>query len=69
MAQKYCVRHPIQGKRLRDIEKENNRLRKAISDLILDKQILEEVTKDPKGSAMKSSESLPQTPSGRPRKR
>ena len=34
-----------QAKRLKDMEKENARLRKAISDLILDKQILEEVIK------------------------
>ena len=34
-----------QAKRLKDMEKENTRLRKAISDLMLDKQILEEVIK------------------------
>ena len=34
-----------QAKRLKDIEKENARLRRAISDLMLDKQILEEVIK------------------------
>lgn len=34
-----------QAKRLKDMEKENARLRKAISDLMLDKQILEEVIK------------------------
>ena len=34
-----------QAKRLKDMEKENVRLRKAISDLMLDKQILEEVIK------------------------
>jgi len=34
-----------QAKRLKDMEKENARLRKAISDLTLDKQILEEVIK------------------------
>ena len=58
-----------QAKRLKDTEKENARLRKAISDLMLDKQILEEVIKDPKGSAAKSSKPLPQTPGGRPRER
>ena len=47
-----------QAKRLKDMEKENARLRKAISDLMLDKQILEEVIKDPKGSAAKSSKPL-----------
>lgn len=31
-----------QAKRLKDIEKENARLRKAVSDLMLDKMILEE---------------------------
>ena len=34
-----------QAKRLKDMKKENARLRKAISDLMLDKQILEEVIK------------------------
>ena len=34
-----------QAKRLKDMEKENARLRKAISVLMLDKQILEEVIK------------------------
>ena len=58
-----------QAKRLKDMEKQNARLRKAISDLMLDKQILEEVIKDPKGSAAKSTELLSQTPSGRPRER
>ena len=55
-----------QGKRLKDIKKENARLRKAISNLILDKQVLEEVQKVPKDSAAKSSKPLPQTPIGRP---
>ena len=34
-----------QAKRLKDMEKENARLRRAISDLMLDKPILEEVIK------------------------
>ena len=34
-----------QAKRMKDMEKENARLRKAVSDLMLDKQILEEVIK------------------------
>ena len=34
-----------QAKRMKDMEKENQRLRKAVSDLMLDKQILEEVIK------------------------
>ena len=46
------------------MEKENALLGKAISDLMLDKQILEEVIKDPKGSAVKSSEPLAQTLAG-----
>ena len=32
-----------QAKRLKDLEKENARLRRAVSDLTLDKQILKEV--------------------------
>ncbi len=31
-----------QAKRLKELEKENNRLRRAVSDLTLDKQILKE---------------------------
>ena len=43
---KECGGLPVnQAKRLKDMEKENARLRKAISDLMLDKQILEEVIK------------------------
>jgi transposase-like protein len=34
-----------QAKKLKDLEKENTRLRKAISDLTLDKLILEEAAK------------------------
>jgi hypothetical protein len=34
-----------QAKRLKDLEKENTRLRKAISDLTLDKLILQEAVK------------------------
>ena len=34
-----------QVKRLKDLEVENSRLRKAISDLTLDKQILQEAAK------------------------
>ena len=58
-----------QAKRLKDMEKENARLRKAISDLMLDKQILEEVIKDPQGGAAKSSEPLAQAPSSQTRER
>ena len=35
-----------QAKRMKDMEKENARLRKAVSDLMLDKQILEEVIRE-----------------------
>jgi len=35
----------VQAKRLKELEKENQRLRKAVSDLTLDKQILEEAAK------------------------
>jgi putative transposase len=34
-----------QGKRLKELEKENERLRKAISDLTLDKMILKEAAR------------------------
>lgn len=34
-----------QAKRLKDVERENARLRKAVADLTLDKLILEEATK------------------------
>ena len=35
----------VQARRLKELEKENQRLRKAVSDLTLDKQILEEAAK------------------------
>ena len=35
----------VQAKRLKELEKENQRLRKAVSDLTLDKQILEEAAR------------------------
>ena len=34
-----------QAKRLKELEKENERLRKAVADLTLDKQVLEEAAK------------------------
>jgi len=34
-----------QAKRLKELEKENSRLRKAVSDLTLDKLILQEAAK------------------------
>ena len=36
---------PDQAKRLKDLERENARLKKLVADLSLDKQILEEVLK------------------------
>ena len=38
-----------QAKRLKELEKENGRLRRAISDLTLDKQILKEALSGPEG--------------------
>ena len=34
-----------QARRIKDLEKENERLRRAVSDLTLDKQILQEATR------------------------
>ena len=65
----YGVRQVNQAQGLKDMEKENATLRKAISDMMLDKQILEEVIKDPKGSVAKSSKRLAQAPSNRTRER
>ena len=38
-----------QLRRLKDLEKENERLRRAVSDLTLDKQIVAEAAKGPEG--------------------
>jgi putative transposase len=38
-----------QARRMKDLEKENQRLRRAISDLTLDKLILQEAAKGAKG--------------------
>jgi putative transposase len=38
-----------QAKRLKELEKENARLRRAVSDLTLDKLILKEVAEGPEG--------------------
>lgn len=38
-----------QLRRLKELEKENERLRRAVSDLTLDKQILSEAAKGPAG--------------------
>ena len=51
-----------QVKRLKEIEAENARLRRAVADLILDKLILQEAARDPKGSVCKTSE--PRAPPG-----
>jgi hypothetical protein len=42
MAQRICGLKIDQAKRLKDLEKENGRLRRAVSDLTLDKPILKE---------------------------
>jgi beta-lactamase class D len=39
------ISHLQQVKRLKDLELENSRLRKAVSDLTLDKLILQEATR------------------------
>ena len=39
----YCGLQVDQAKRMKDLEKENQRLRRAVSDLTLDNQILKEV--------------------------
>ena len=41
----YCGRGREQLKRLKELEKENQRLRRAVSDLTLDKLILTEAAK------------------------
>ena len=41
----YSGMNVVQAKRLKELEKENQRLRKAVSDLTLDKQILEEAAR------------------------
>jgi putative transposase len=43
--QEYGGLKPEQIKRLKELELENNRLRKAVSDLTLDKRILAEAAK------------------------
>ena len=40
-----------QARRMKDLEKENLRLRRAISDLTLDKLILQEAARGPEGQA------------------
>ena len=35
--------HPSEAKRLKELEKENNRLKKRLSEVILDNQILEDI--------------------------
>ena len=55
-----------QAKRVKDMEKKKARPRKAFFDLMRGKQILEELLKDPKGSAAKSFKPLSHTSSGQP---
>ena len=45
-----------QLKRLKGLEKENARLRRAVSDLTLDKLILSEAAKEPKDRDSETSE-------------
>jgi len=45
-----------QLKRLKELEKENARLRRAVSDLTLDKLILSEAAKEPKDRDSETSE-------------
>ena len=40
-----------QARRMKDLEKENARLRRAVSDLTLDKLILQEAARGPEGQA------------------
>lgn len=40
-----------QARRMKDLEKEKQRLRRAISDLTLDKRILQEATSEPRAAA------------------
>ena len=42
---RWCKEYGDQLRRLKELEKENERLRRAVSDLTLDKQILSEAAK------------------------
>src|SRR3712207_7382738 len=44
-----------QAKRLKDLERENARLRRLVADLSLEKQILKDVTSDRKSTRLNSS--------------
>src|SRR5919112_3706286 len=48
-----------QGKRLKDLEAENARLRRAVADLTLDKQILKEAASGPEGQRQQNFSAPP----------
>ncbi len=48
-----------QAKRLKELEKENARLRQAVSDLTLDKQILKEAARGPEGQRQQNFRAPP----------
>ena len=56
-----------QVKRLRDLEKENERLRKAVSDLTLEKLILREAASGTEGPRSETGEPRPPSPLHRSR--
>ncbi len=56
-----------QVKRLKDLEKENERLRKAVSDLTLEKLILREAASGTEGPRSETFEPRPPPPLHRPR--
>lgn len=39
----YSSMHPSQAKRLKELEKENNRLKKLLAEVVLDNQILKDI--------------------------
>jgi len=43
-----------QAKRLKELERENQRLRKAVADLTLDKLILQETARGPEGQRLQN---------------
>ena len=56
-----------QAKRMKEIEKENQRLRRAVSDLTLDNQILQEVVRGAADSRSQSSKPFTTPGCGRSR--
>jgi transposase-like protein len=49
-----------QAKRLKELERENDRLKRAVSELTLDKLILKEALSGPEGQRSKNTEPFPQ---------